>query len=114
MVSFDMNSDPKETQATTPPRFNWLLFCGVMLAPPVLTSLTVLLGSKSGDASVAVALFGGAISGIICGVMLGRRLGKTPGLRLLFGLVLALVMIVVCVGMSCFGCLASGFQLNFH
>lgn len=90
------------------------MFFIVWLAPVLLTSLTVLIVSKKGDAASLVGLVGGGISGIICGVMLGRRLGKTRELRIVLGVVFALIMVVVCVAMNSFGCLVSGYNLNFH
>jgi hypothetical protein len=66
------------------------------------------------DIATVIALIGGALSGIICGGMLGRRIGSTPGLKIALGFLFALMIIPVCVGMSCFGCLVSGFKLDFR
>ncbi len=117
-----MNRDPKETQATldmpnpltSTPRFNWPVFCCVLLSPPLLTILAVRFLSKSSDAPLYLVLLGGGIAGIISGVILGRRVGKTPAARAVFAILLALVMIVVCISMSCFGCLVGGYHLNIH
>ena len=106
----DINPPP----IPVPARFNWLIFLAVLLAPALLTVLTVLLGAKSGDTAPTVAFFGGGAAGIVCGIMLGRRLGKTTQVKIVLSLVFALVMAVVCIGMSCGGCLASEYQLNFH
>lgn len=109
---------PSETdlvQPQLPPvKTNWLIFFFVLLAPVVFTILAVLLGANSGNASPGIAFFGGGTAGIVCGVMLGRQLGKTGPTRVILGILFAFIMMVVCIGMSCFGCLASGFQLNFH
>lgn len=107
-------NDPAPPPVPAPPYFNWLLFLAVMLSPVVLTMLTVRLGDKSGDAAPAVAFFGGGAAGIVCGILLGRRLGKTMPLKVLLSLVFTFVMAVVCIGMSCGGCLVSEYQLNFH
>ena len=98
----------------TPARFNWRLFLAALLTPAVATVLTVLLGAKSGDPAPVVAFFGSAAAGIFCGIMLGRRLGKTTPTKIVLSLVFTLVLAVVCLGMSCGGCLASEYQLNFH
>jgi len=97
-----------------PVKTNWLIFFSVLLAPVVLTILAVLLGAKAGNASPGIAFFGSGVAGIVCGVMLGRQLGRTAPLRIIFGILFALILFVVCIGMSCFGCLASGFQLRFN
>ena len=117
-----MNRDSKETQATpdmtnpltSTPRFNWPIFCCVLLSPPLLTIFAVRFLSKSSDASLYVVLIGGGIAGIISGVMLGQRGGKTRAARIVGSILLALVMIVVCISMSCFGCLVGGYHLNIH
>ena len=103
--------------AETPPapvRLNWMLFFTVLLAPTLLTSAIIFLGAKRGDAAPTVAVVGAGLSGIWCGVMLGRFLGRSPALKVLFSIVFALVLIAVCIAMNCFGCLVSGYQLNFH
>ena len=45
--------------------------------------------------------------------MLGRRFGSTVGTNIMLGIVFAFVLAGACVAMSCFGCLASGYNLNF-
>ena len=89
------------------------MFFLVLLAPMLLTIVIVLLGASEGDTVPTVAVFGGGISGIVCGAMLGRRFGRTTGLKVVLGIVFALVFSVVCIGMSCFGCLAGGYNLEF-
>ncbi len=91
---------------------NWLLFFAALFAPTIATILLVQTQLK--DPPPVVALFGGGISGIICGVMLGRRLGRTQPSRILLSLLFVLVMGAACVIMNCFGCLASGYKLDFH
>jgi len=93
-------------------RLNWRLFFAAALAPVVLTILTVLLTPKENEAATVVALVGGGIAGIMCGAMLGRRLGKTSAQTLVRGVLFSMVMGVACIGMCCFGCLASGYQLK--
>jgi hypothetical protein len=46
--------------------------------------------------------------------MLGLRLGRTPGMRVALSIVFFLVLGAACIGMNCFGCLASGYKLNLH
>lgn len=97
-----------------PAHFNWLIFLAVMLSPVVLTMLTVLLGVNTGDTAPTVAFLGSGAAGIFCGILLGRRLGKTMSAKIVLGLLFAVAMVVVCISMSCGGCLVSGYQLNFH
>ena len=106
--------DDSAKNASPPVRLNWLVFFAVLLAPPLLTILAVQVGSNSNGLAVAIALLGGGLGGIISGAMLGRRLGKTTGTRMVLGLVFALALSVTCIGMSCFGCLAGGFKMDFR
>ena len=96
-----------------PVRINWLAFWIVLLAPTVLTIGAVLAGSQKGDTAPVIALIGGGISGIVCGALLGRRFGQTTGMKVLLGIVFAAVFVVVCIAMSCCGCLVSGYNLKF-
>ena len=108
-------SEADSVQPQSPPvKINWLIFFSVLLAPVVLTILAVLLGVKNGNVSPGIAFFGGGVAGIVCGAMLGRQLGKTTSMRIILSILFAFIMVLVCIGMSCFGCLASGFRLNFH
>lgn len=106
--------------AVVPPRVgvpatnvNWLLFFGALLVPPMLTALIVQGGRATQGLAVAIALLGGGAGGIITGGILGRRLGQNLRMKVLFGLLFAGVMVVACIGMCCFGCLAGGFRLDF-
>lgn len=112
-------NDPTPPETVTPlspepRRINWLVFLIVLLAPAILSCLAGALGSRNGNVAPVIALFGGGIAGIICRVMLGRRLGKAPGTRLWLGILFAIILAVVCIGMSCFGCMAGGYQLDFR
>lgn len=107
-------SDAASQPVTPAASFNWLLFIAVMVSPVVLTSSLVVLVSTKGDLAPVTGFFGGIAAGIICGIMLGKRLGKTPGIKILLSLIFVAVMAVVCVAMTCCGCLASGYQLNLH
>lgn len=94
---------------------NWVVFFAVLLAPPVLTSLVVLCGGTHGkDSGVGMALVGGTAGGIICGGLLSRRIGKTAPAKFILGVVFAAALSVLCIGMSCFGCLASGYRLDLR
>src|SRR5437899_57579 len=88
----------------------WGCVFATLLAPVIASCISGALGSHNGPVAPLVALIGGGVAGIICGVMLGRRLGKSTGLKIFLGIILSLVMAIVCVGMSCFGCLAGGYQ----
>src|SRR5262245_1916554 len=105
-----------ETSTPTParPSINWVVFLVVLPTPALLTILVVLIGGRDSGVAPAIAFLGGGIGGIICGAMLGWRLGRTTPLKIVLGVVFAVVFSVVCIGMSCFGCLASGFHLDFR
>jgi hypothetical protein len=90
-------------------RLNAWAFVAVVLAPTLLTVLAVSVGDKKGDLPPTIAMLGGGLAGIIAGVMLGRRLGTTVRARIGLSILFSLVMVVVCIGMSCFGCVASGY-----
>jgi len=93
---------------------NWLVFLAVLLAPPLLAALSVLLFDKKGDLAPTVAMLGGGLAGIITGAMLGRRIGSSSSTRIALGILFAFIMAVVCIGMSCLGCVVSGYELNLH
>ncbi len=97
---------------SAPRRFGWLLFLLVIFLPTIVTVLAVQMKSK--DLAPAVAMLGGGFSGIFGGILLGLRMGRTPGSRVALSAVWVMVLSVACVTMNCFGCLASGYSLNFH
>jgi hypothetical protein len=103
-----------ETPHTGKPRFKWWRFVTVLLSPVLLTALSVWLFTDEGDTAPSIAMLGGGLAGIISGTTLGRHLGKTPPVRLGLSILFALILGVVCITMSCVGCLASGYQLNIH
>jgi len=86
----------------------------VLLAPALLTALSVLLFAREGDTAPVIAVFGGGLAGIISGIMLGRHFGKTLPVRIVLSILFALILGVVCITMSCCGCMASGYQFNIH
>lgn len=100
--------------ALPPAQLNWLIFFAVLFAPPLLALLAARGGRPAEGMAAGIALVGGGLAGIACGVLLGRRLSRTAGMRIVLGLIFAAVLSVVCVGMSCVGCLAGGFRLNFQ
>jgi hypothetical protein len=96
------------------PRFKGWLFVSVLLSPVLLTALSVWLIDKKGDTAPSFAVLGGGLAGIISGTMLGRHLGKTTPVRIGLSILFALILGVVCITMSCFGCMVSGYNLNIH
>ncbi|HWD93217.1 MAG TPA: hypothetical protein VG938_12810 [Verrucomicrobiae bacterium] len=94
----------------------WGIFFAVFLAPPLLTSIVAFVGQEEPNEQLSplVAVFGGAVGGVVCGIMLALRLGKTSGARVLLGLLFSAVFAVVCITLSCFGCLAVGYRLSLH
>ena len=96
------------------PRINWLRFWIFLFGPTLATIAVILCGLDSGDTAPTIAFFGGGISAIACGVMLARRIGKTTGAQVGLAILFICVFAVVCIGMNCFGCLASGYKLNIH
>src|SRR6266567_2191740 len=103
-----------ETPFTSGQRLNRALFLGVLLAPAALTLLAASL--IPGDYNIGVAslvgFVGGGISGVHCGWTLGQRLGKTERQQTVLGILLAVVLAIVCISMSCFGCLAGNVVSN--
>ena len=60
------------------PKFNWIVFLGVLLAPALLALLAA-LGKLEGLA-VASPLIGGLAAGLFCGLYLARRVGRKVGI----------------------------------
>lgn len=104
-------------ESNAPPaaaKINWPIFFIVLCAPAVLTILAVRINRTGQDLAPFVACLGGVFSGIVCGAMLGRRIGSTTAIKIGLGFTFALMIIPVCIGMSCFGCLVSGFKLDLR
>ena len=108
-----------ETGSTKPPlqsaKIYWPVFFAVLLAPAFVTMLSAMLDhAPNQSVSPAIGLFGGAAAGIACGIMLGFRLGSTGLERIVVTLLLCLILAVVDITLSCFGCQAGGYRLSFH
>lgn len=117
-LPLNMDTSPPTTPPPEPApqlphaKINWLIFFAAMFVPTIITIISV--QTKRQDSPPIVALVGGGVSGIICGAMLGRRFGRTRELKIVLGIVFAFVMGAACIGMNCFGCLASGFKLDLR
>lgn len=98
--------------AAPSPKFNWLIFLGVLLAPAMLT-LAGAAGKIEGLA-VGTPLVGGAIAGLFCGIYLARRVGRTSAARLWLGFLFVGVFGCVSFSLGFFGCMLGGFQMNIH
>jgi hypothetical protein len=96
------------------PRFKWWWFVAALLLPVLITALSVWLFTDEGDTAPSIAVLGGGLVGIISGTMLGRHLGKTPPVRVGLSILFALILGVVCITMSCFGCMVSGYNFRIH
>ena len=107
-----MDSHPPELPR--PPRFRWLLFLALLLAPAVLTSLSILLDKSSNGPAPAVGLIAGAIGGIACGVLLGCHMGQTTATKVILSFVFTAICGVACITIATFGCISSGYSLNVH
>jgi hypothetical protein len=90
---------------------NWFLFSLAIFLPTIATVVAVQMKSK--DLAPAFAIFGGGLSGIVGATLLALRFGRTSGSRVALGVGLAVVLGVACVTMNCFGCIVSGYKLNF-
>jgi hypothetical protein len=101
--------------ALKPVKIKWWVFLAVLLGPPLLTLLVAFLGKGTRDDEISpiIGLVGGGAGGIAFGIMLALRLGRTATSRVLLGMVFSVVFAVVGITMSCFGCLAGGYQLSF-
>ena len=95
-----------------PVKIKWPIFFGVLLAPILITALIAFLGKPNEQVSPITGFFGGAAAGIACGIMLALRIGETVGTRIVHGIVLSVVFAVVCITLSCFGCMMSGYNLR--
>jgi hypothetical protein len=113
-----VNAHPPELPAlpsqTPRPTFRWLLFVLLLVAPAVLTCLAVLVAGNRSDLAPAFGFIGGALGGIASGIVLGIWVGRSAAMRVVLSLVFVAVCGVASISLSMFGCLASGFQLNFH
>lgn len=115
----DTNPDPAlppvvESTHGRPRRIPWFLFFAGLLGPPLLTFLVVMLVDRKGDIAPVISVVFGGAGGTLCGALLGLRFGSNTYVKVALGIVFALVMGVVVITMSCVGCLAGGFKLNFH
>jgi hypothetical protein len=106
-------ADPPQPQ---PPasKIKPLVFLIGLLAPAILTILAVSLGAKEGNTAPTIAMLCGTVGGIVCGIILGWQVEKSTPTRIVLSIVFSAIMSVVCIGMSCFGCLASGFHLDIR
>jgi hypothetical protein len=103
---------PEIADPPSPPaKLNWFLFLLAIFLPTIATILAVQMKSK--DLAPAFAVLGGGLSGIAGGILLALRFGRTSGSRLALGLGMAVVVGLACITMNCFGCLASGYKLDF-
>lgn len=93
---------------------NWFWVLGLLTGPAALTALTSILDRSSSSPAPVVAMVGGLVGGVGSGILLGLRFGKTNGLKVVLSVVLGAVCVVASVTMAMFGCLAAGYQLNFH
>jgi hypothetical protein len=106
---------PDAAQSPDPSqKISWPFFFAWLFAPVLLTTLAARFPSQANDLAVLTVLLGGPISGGVCGVMLSRRLGHTTESRVLIGMLLVPAMMVVCVVMNFYGCVAGSQGLNFH
>jgi hypothetical protein len=113
----EIHPTPTETLHQSPPvqrKFNWIVFSLVLLSPIVGSCIAGALEPHNGDTAPTIALLGGGIAGIVGGTMLGNRIGKTTTTKILLGFLFIVVLATACIGASCFGCLASGYQFNIH
>lgn len=99
-----------------PVKISWFIIFGALLAPPLLTLLTALLcrGRSNEGVSPTVGLLGGGAGGIAFGIMLALRLGKTTSARVGMAIVFSVIFMVVCIMLSCFGCLVGGYQMRLE
>jgi hypothetical protein len=108
------DSIPPQTPPPIPerPRFNLLLFFAALLTPAVL-ALFAAMGQVEGLA-IGIPLIGGGIAGIICGIMLARRVGRNQGARIGLGFLFSALFGVLSFALGFAGCMAGGFNTNFH
>ena len=96
------------------PRLNWILLIALLLAPAILTCLSVLLDKTSNGPAPAVGMITGAIGGVACGIVLGCYVGRSAGAKVILSFLFATVCGIASISIAAFGCLATGYSLNFH
>lgn len=107
------DNSPNPTTPPLPrPRINWFLLVGCLLVPAVLSATGAL--SNSAGVAIGSVVFGSLVAGIVCGVLMGRRFGQNTGARVGLGIVFTLVFGAVSLVLGFFGCMAGGFNMNFH
>jgi len=94
------------------PKLNWLVLLAQVFIPTIATIIVVQFHGV--DAAPFIAFFGGIGSGLVAGIMLGLRIGRTSATRFWLSCVFTVVLGTACIGMNCFGCLASGYKLDFR
>jgi hypothetical protein len=112
----DLQPAPQPVGPLPPVKLNTLIFFSVFLAPLLLTILAVILGSNDSHSAVSgtIAFFGGCAAGVYCGITLARAMTTTIGNRVALCVAFSIVLSVAIVTMDCVGCMASGYNLNFH
>lgn len=89
---------------------SWWIFAAVLVAPAILTLLTV----KSENLWPVFTFPASAVAGLYCGFDLSLRIFKTTPRKIIGGLALAFVLAVVSFGLCCVGCTVGGATLNLH
>jgi hypothetical protein len=111
---------PEESDVTEPSlapiKISWWITFGALLAPPLLTLITAFLlhGHGNEELSAVISMMGGTAGGIAFGIILALRLGRSVGTRIGLGILFSTIFAVVCITLSCFGCLIGGYQLRFQ
>lgn len=84
----DSNDATTAPPPTAPPKPNWPLFFGILLAPALLTCLLFTGGAETYVVGAFVALLGSVMSGVACAILLnaGRQDPGIAGrvIRILF------------------------------
>lgn len=107
-----MEADPPNLPPSD--RLNWLLLLGLILAPAILTSITVAFDHSSSGPAPAVGLIAGGIGGIASGVLLGCNFGRTIAAKVIFSVMLVAVCGVASITIATVGCLMAGFTMSLH
>ena len=106
-----MNPEPSEPGPEIARRpIRWFLLVSVILGPPVLTWLAAL--AKINPVAVAIPFIGGIAAAVVTGTAFLRHFERTSALKLVIGIVCALILGVVTFGLSFAGCSIGGFEFD--
>ncbi len=86
----------------TPPKTNWPLFFGLLLAPAVLNLIAASVDSLAG--TIFFTLLGSGLAGVKCADIMARHLGGSRAVQFFLNLVFLPLFAAVSFGLCYAGC----------